>query len=97
MRDRGPSNQTDIITATGIDQATIRGIIERLKQRGLVEFQSDPHDRRKVIVVLTDSGAELLHRMIPRAHHISELTMGELNPGERAAVIFTLKKMLGRA
>ena len=96
LRDRGPSNQTDIIAATGIDQATIRGIVERLKQRGLVEFQSDPHDRRKVIVTLTGSGTELLQRMIPRAQQISELTMGDLNAAERAALMFTLKKMLGR-
>ncbi len=96
LRDRGASNQTEIVTATGIDQATIRGIVDRLKRRGLVAFQSDPHDRRKVIVALTGAGSALLDRMIPRAERISELTMGTLNPAERAAIMFALSKMIGR-
>ena len=96
LRDQGAANQTEIVAATGIDQATIRGIVERLKRRGLVAFQSDPHDRRKVIVVLTGTGKALLERMIPCAERISELTMGTLNAAERAAIMFALRKMIGR-
>jgi DNA-binding MarR family transcriptional regulator len=95
LRDHGPSPQTELIRATGIDQATIRGIIERLAKRGLLAFLSDPHDRRKVILTLTEAGRELLGRMVPNALMISELTMGALNPAERAAVVFTLRKMIG--
>lgn len=96
LRERGPSNQTEIIQATSIDQATIRGIIERLKRRGLVDFQADTSDRRKVIVVLTLQGAALLDRMIPTARRISELTMGDLNPAERVAVMFVLRRMIAQ-
>jgi MarR family transcriptional regulator, lower aerobic nicotinate degradation pathway regulator len=94
LRDHGASTQTDLIRATGIDQATIRGIIERLRKRGLISSSSDPSDRRKVIVQLTPEGEALLERMIPCAEMVSEVTMADLNPAERAALVFTLRKMI---
>ncbi len=97
LRDNGPGPQTELIQATGIDQATIRGIVERLGKRGLVEFQTDPADRRKTIVGLTASGLALLEQMTPKALRISELTMGGLNPAERVAVAFALRKMISGA
>ncbi len=77
-----------------MDQATIRGIVERLKARELVQLSPDPGDRRKVIVELTDSGAALLDAMIPCALQISELSMGSLNAGERVAILYLLRKMI---
>ncbi len=94
LRDHGASAQADLIRATGIDQATIRGIVDRLGKRGLVGFQSDPRDQRKVIVSLTAAGGAVLDQMIPQAEAISELTMGALNPAERAAIMFALRKMI---
>ena len=93
LRDSGPCSQTDLIEATRIDQATIRGIIERLGKRTLIGFQADPTDRRKMIVVITASGLALVEQMTVRAKQISELTMGELNPAERLAITFVLRKM----
>jgi len=94
LRDDGPQSQGDLVKATGVDQATIRGIIERLKARGLIALSKDSQDGRKVILSLTADGAELLDDMIPRARKITELTFGTLNPAERAALLFTLRRML---
>lgn len=93
LRDHGPSSQAELIKATAVDQATIRGIVERLKARDLVALSPDPSDKRKVIVELTDAGSALLADMIPCAQQISELTMGSLNPGERIAILYLLRKM----
>ena len=43
---------------------------------------------------LTQEGLNLLDRVIPRAHTISELTMGNLNPAERVAIVYLLRKMI---
>ena len=94
LRDHGPSSQAELIKATAVDQATIRGIVERLKARELVQLSPDPGDRRKVIVELTESGAALLDAMIPCARQISELSMGSLNAGERVAILYLLRKMI---
>ncbi|MBJ7547884.1 winged helix-turn-helix transcriptional regulator, partial [Pseudomonas sp. OA3] len=72
---------------------TIRGIVERLKARDLIALSPDPSDKRKVIVELTEAGSALLSEMIPCAQKISELTMGSLNPGERIAILYLLRKM----
>ena len=93
LRDQGPSSQAELVEATAIDQGTIRGIIDRLKARGLIVLTHSEKDRRKVIVDLTPAGRAVLDAMIPRAKQISELTMGDLNAAERVAILYLLKKM----
>ncbi|CAI0693479.1 Multiple antibiotic resistance protein marR [Serratia entomophila] len=94
VRDMGPSSLTELVQVTAVDQATIRGIVERLKARALITVTADPVDRRKVVVGLTDAGAVLLTETVPQAAKITELTFGTLNPAERIALIFLLNKML---
>ncbi|MCX4165976.1 MULTISPECIES: MarR family winged helix-turn-helix transcriptional regulator [Paraburkholderia] len=91
----GPSSMSDLGKATAIDGATVRGIIERLQARGLVELQSSPDDRRKSIVELTGRGLALLEQTTPTAARISELTMSDLNAVERVAVLHLLRKLCG--
>ena len=94
VRDMGPSSLTELVQVTAVDQATIRGIVERLKARDLIRVKADPVDRLKVVVGLTDAGAVLLTETVPQAAKITELTFGTLNPAERIALIFLLNKML---
>src|SRR5690606_33668195 len=93
LRDRGRSSQAELVEATAIDQATIRGIINRLKARGLIALSPGRLDKRKVIASLTTEGEALLSRTIPRAREISRLTMGRLNPAEQVAIVYLLQKM----
>ncbi|MDB5627137.1 MAG: MarR family transcriptional regulator, partial [Tardiphaga sp.] len=83
LRDRGPQSQGELVRATNVDQATIRGIISRLKARDLITLSVDPKDARKVINALTPAGAALLDSMVPRARQISEMTLKNLNAVER--------------
>ena len=94
VRDMGPSSLTELVQVTAVDQANIRGIVERLKARDLITVTPDPGDRRNVGVGLTDAGAVLLTETVPQAAKITELTFGTLNPAERIALIFLLNKML---
>jgi len=84
---------TDIVAATAVDQATMRGVIDRLKSKGWIYLSADSKDRRKVMISLSEVGIELLEKMIPCAQNITEATMGGLNPAERVALMFLLKKM----
>lgn len=95
LRDRGRSSQAELVESTAIDQATIRGIINRLKARGLVRLSPGQLDRRKVIAELTPQGEALLGETIPKAKKISQFTMGRLNPAEQVAIVYLLKKMNG--
>jgi DNA-binding MarR family transcriptional regulator len=94
VRDHGSCSLSEIVKATAVDQATVRGIIERLKHRKLILVSHDPDDRRKTLVTLTGTGQALLDKTVPFVEQISEQTYGNLNPAERVALTFLLKKMI---
>ncbi|MBA1349837.1 MULTISPECIES: MarR family transcriptional regulator [unclassified Rhizobium] len=93
LHDLGPSSQVELVKATSVDQATIRGIVERLKARGLIDLSKDEADGRKVVISLLPKGEALLEEMYPRAHLISEETVSRLNPAERIALLYLLRKI----
>jgi DNA-binding MarR family transcriptional regulator len=67
VRDHGPSALSELVKMTAVDQATIRGIVERLKARDLIVLGHDAQDRRKVIVSLSEAGRRALRRSHQRA------------------------------
>ncbi len=81
VRDMGPSSLTELVQVTAVDQATIRGIVERLKARDLITVTPDPVDRRKVVVGLTDAGHRLIDSTTDNAMRITEMTYGHAQPG----------------
>lgn len=93
LHDDGPASIASLVKATVIDQATIRGVVDRLKNRDLVSLQADPVDRRKVMVTLTHSGQQLVSEIQPFAQTISEETFGPLNAAERVALLYLLRKI----
>ena len=88
IQSMGSCSITDIVTATTVDQATMRGVIDRLKSKGWIHLAADSNDRRKVMISLTDEGLTILDKMIPCAQGITEETLRGLNPAERIALIF---------
>jgi DNA-binding MarR family transcriptional regulator len=95
LRDNDAISMSEICRVTAIDQATVRGIVERLKARDLITTSSDDVDRRKVIVALAAAGKALLEETIPVAHRISDLTVAKLNPAEQLALLYLLRKLGG--
>lgn len=91
LKDSGPQSQGELVKATSVDQGTIRGIIDRLKNRGLIAFSKDGADARKVIVSITAAGLQLLEAVVPHARDVTELTLKPLNPAERMALLHTLR------
>lgn len=94
IRDHAGSSLVEIAKRTVIDQVTIRGVIDRLKQRGLITVEVNSTDRRKSVICLTAEGLRLVDEMVPFAFQITENTYGRLNVAERVALNFLLKKMI---
>ncbi|TFL14093.1 MarR family transcriptional regulator [Pusillimonas caeni] len=93
VRDSGACSLSHIVKQTAIDQATIRGVIDRLKARKFVSVRHDEMDRRKVLVSLTEAGERLVESMVPFAFEITEKTFNGFNPAERMALLYLLNKM----
>ena len=94
VKEKQSCSLNDLVKATAIDQATIRGVVDRLKARSLIEVVPDPSDGRKLLVRATPAGLELIDRTVPFAKQVTERTYGSLNPGERVALLFLLRKMM---
>jgi DNA-binding MarR family transcriptional regulator len=82
-------------TETLVTSGTMTNRIDRLEQRGLVQRQPDPSDRRGVRVVLTDSGRrtvdDALSDLLAREHALLEAL-----PTDRQAELADLLRELVR-
>jgi DNA-binding MarR family transcriptional regulator len=70
----------------------VKGVIDRLKARGLVELTKHDVDKRRLLVSLTAEGRETVERLIPAAQQITAETLGPLSQKEAA----TLLRLLGK-
>jgi MarR family transcriptional regulator, lower aerobic nicotinate degradation pathway regulator len=89
----GLSSLRDVGRAAALDPATTRGVVDRLKLRGLVVLSPDVNDKRKVLVDLSLAGHRLVKEMIPCSRKIGEKTLEALNPAEQIALTYLLKKI----
>ncbi len=95
VRDSGPCEIGEIVHATAIDEASVRGIVERLKWRELLALAHQPGDTRHMTVSLTPAGQQVIEQTVPFARQISERTFGELDAAERESLISLLRKISG--
>ncbi len=78
---------------TAMDAATIKGVVDRLLRRGLIEVRPDPHDARLRLIALTGEGRALIESLIPAALRITEETLAPLSAEERVVFLEMLRKL----
>jgi MarR family transcriptional regulator, lower aerobic nicotinate degradation pathway regulator len=76
-----------------MDVATIKGVVARLEERGLVGKLASREDRRKLLIDLTPEGRRVVEGVIPRAIEISALTLAPLTREEQAVFMRLLGKL----
>jgi DNA-binding MarR family transcriptional regulator len=92
LADVGETSQNQLGNLVAMDAATVKGVIDRLKARGLVELTKHDVDKRRLLVSLTTEGRETVERLIPAAQQITAETLAPLSPKEAA----TLLRLLGK-
>lgn len=90
----GPTSQNYLGRLVAFDQATIKGIVDRLSARGIVELCPDPSDKRRRAVVLTQAGAKLAERAVKIAKEITKQTVEPLTSAEQQTLVRLLKKLI---
>ncbi|QTL02862.1 MarR family transcriptional regulator [Aquabacter sp. L1I39] len=93
LQEKGPSSQNLLGRLTAMDAATIKGVVDRLVKRGLVETRPDPEDGRRLVAALTPAGAEVVARATPNALAITEETLSPLAPAERVQLLALLERL----
>jgi DNA-binding MarR family transcriptional regulator len=82
----GPLAPSELAERERIKRPTVARILARLEQEGLVDRVRDPDDGRASIVSTTARGRALLRRLRARKTAYLASRLGELEPGEVAAL-----------
>ena len=93
LRDLKAVSQTELGRLTGMDRATISGVVARLKRRDLVLYKPDPVDKRSRIIALTSAGESLLADAMQRIDRVTDQTLEPIEPAERDNLRAILQKM----
>jgi DNA-binding MarR family transcriptional regulator len=89
----GATSQNLLGRETAMDAATIKGVVDRLEERGLVEVADDPNDRRRRVLALTEEGRALFAELAPVARRITEETLSPLTEPERERLVALLARI----
>ena len=93
IHDRGEVTQNLLGRLTAMDPATIKGVIQRLRERNLVASRADPENKRRLVLTLTAEGEALARASIPNGRDISEATLEPLTPAERRQLLALLRRL----
>ena len=79
---RGPTEQRDLVAATGSDKAGIMRVVDDLERKGLAVRKSVPGDRRVRAVEITPRGVELFDAAHLAAEPLAERLVSVMGPCE---------------
>ncbi|MDB5590884.1 MarR family winged helix-turn-helix transcriptional regulator [Enterovirga sp.] len=93
LHDVGECSQNQLGRLVATDVATIKGVVERLVRRGLVETRPDSSDRRRLLLRLSAGGHTAYAAGVGTALAVTEATFGPLVPAERAQLLGLLDRL----
>ncbi|MEQ1954512.1 MarR family transcriptional regulator [Mesorhizobium sp. CN2-181] len=93
LRDIGETSQNQLGALIAMDAATVKGVIDRLSARGLVELGKHDGDKRRLMVRLTDEGRRVVEELIPQAEQITAETLAPLSAREAATLVRLLARL----
>jgi len=94
LHEVGACSQNSLGRQTAMDVATIKGVVSRLEQRGLVVKRASEDDKRKKLIELTPEGERTFERAMIAATEISRMTLAPLTKEEQTQLLRLLRKIL---
>ncbi len=89
----GPISQNALGRLVAMDAATTKGVVQRLKDQGLIETKPDQVDRRRYIVSTTEKGRALLFDTIPTMINITRVALEPLDESEARTLLNLLRRI----
>jgi DNA-binding MarR family transcriptional regulator len=84
---------TELARESLLSSGAMTNRIDRLEDRGLVEREPDPDDRRGVLVELTEAGRTLVDKAIEARLGVANAQLANLTGRERRAISSGLRKI----
>lgn len=89
----GELSQNHLGRLASMDVATVKGVVDRLKAKGLIQSRADKDDKRRSLISLSEKGATLINALKEDGRRISEETLAPLRSAERKTLVNLLKKL----
>jgi MarR family transcriptional regulator, 2-MHQ and catechol-resistance regulon repressor len=76
-----------------ISSGSMTYVIDKLEEKGLLNRNACPDDRRAIHVTLTDKGMDMMDKIIPKHQELIDSMFGYLNNDETETIVRLLKKV----
>ncbi|MFT4043161.1 MAG: MarR family transcriptional regulator [Gordonia sp. (in: high G+C Gram-positive bacteria)] len=87
LLDHGPMRMGELAERESIRMPTATALVDGLHKNGLAQRYPDPHDRRAVLVELTDHGRNVLDRVRSQRDDVLTRAIERLSTQDRAHLI----------
>lgn len=93
LSEHGQCSQNHLGRLASMDVATIKGVVDRLKNKGFITVEKDPDDKRRALISLSAEGLSMIADMKQAGHRITSETLKPLTAAESRSLIRILNKM----
>jgi DNA-binding MarR family transcriptional regulator len=94
LQENGALSQNHLGRLTAMDSATIKGVVERLSAKGLVQSRPVPNDQRLRLIDLTEEGRAMFDHTLPQALAARAETLENLTEDEARLFETLLEKLV---
>lgn len=89
----GKCSQNELGRRTAMDVATIKGVVDRLRAKGLVTLAPDPNDKRRSLISIAQEHKAIEPDLHAIGKTITRETLEPLSEDEQATFLRLLKKL----
>jgi DNA-binding MarR family transcriptional regulator len=93
LAELGACSQNELGRQTAMDVATVKGVVDRLKAKGMVRASPDPADRRRTILSVAPGYRGRIEALHAAGHEISAATLEPLTEAEAATLNALLRRI----
>jgi DNA-binding MarR family transcriptional regulator len=93
LSEHGRVTQNHLGRLAAMDTATTKGVVDRLRTKGLIQSEPDKKDKRRSVISLSVNGSAMVSKLEELGHAISAETLSPLSVREKETLAALLKKI----
>jgi MarR family transcriptional regulator, organic hydroperoxide resistance regulator len=87
LHDRDGQTQSDLLASVGLDHSTVSKSLRRMQEAGLIVREPADHDRRVLVVQLTEKGRAMREPLAAMWRSLEEVTTRNLSPRQAGSLM----------
>lgn len=96
LNERQGTTVRELGDALGADLATASAVVDRLMSQGWIRRETDPDDRRRARLLLSEEGQALIEPLMEASHRTNSLLLDALGNEQAAELVEILERLLER-